>query len=143
MKKIIIISAILMIGQSTWSKNANLAGTERRKMEFEIKKIEKKVNVINKEIEQYKENEAKLNELEARLNALEPNQSQNITPFTENSTLNTKLENTEQSAKHMNEKVVYYKEVLEGMKNEEIEIKQMERDIKDLKNNELLLEVKK
>ncbi len=143
MKKIIIISAIFMIGQSTWSKNANLAGTERKKMEFEIKKIEKRVNVINREIEQYKENEAKLTELEARLDALEPNQSQSITPLIENNTLNTKLEKTELSAKHMDEKVEYYKSILEGMKNEEIEIKQMEQDIKDLKNNELLLEVKK
>lgn len=143
MKKIIIISAIFMIGQSTWSKNANLAGTERKKMEFEIKKIEKRVNVINKEIEQYKENETKLNELEARLNALEPNPSQTITPLTENSTLNTKLEKTELSATHMNEKVEYYKSILEGMKNEETEIKQMKQDIKDLKSNELLLEVKK
>ena len=112
-------------------------------MEFEIKKIEKRVNVINREIEQYKENEAKLTELEARLDALEPNQSQSITPLIENNTLNTKLEKTELSAKHMDEKVEYYNSIWEGMKNEEIEIKQMEQDIKDLKNNELLLEVKK
>ena len=43
----------------------------------------------------------------------------------------------------MNEKVEYYKSILEGMKNEETEIKQMKQDIKDLKSNELLLEVKK
>lgn len=127
-KIILAILVVFILGQTTWAENQYLSPVERKRMNIEINKIEKRVSAINQEIELYKSENAKLNELEARLNAL--NNGESLTGDTVD--VNIKLENAEQSIVHINEKIEYYRSVTKGMKEEEIQIKEMREDIKSL-----------